>query len=96
MNLFQSVMKKDLARVTSGKVTNAEAMAILEKTKFPDYMAVELQRLQNEGIVTDNMSVKEKRDMIGRSFKTKQEAGELQWPLYDWFMDFFGPVTNCE
>ena len=92
MGLFEDVMKKNLARVMTGKITNAEAMAILEKTKFPNYMAAELQQLQNDGVVTDDMPIEVQRATIGRSFKAKQEAGKLQWPLYDWFVEFFGPV----
>lgn len=96
MNIFQDVMKKNLTRVMTGKITNAEAMAILEKTKFPNYMAAELQQLQNNGVVTDDMPMEVQRAAIGRSFKAKQEAGKLQWPLYDWFVEFFGPIPDEE
>lgn len=92
MGLFESVMKKNLADFMSGKATNADAMAILGKAQFPNYMAAELQQLQTDGVVTDDMPMEVQRAAIGRSFKVKQEAGKLQWPLYNWFVEFFGPV----
>ena len=96
MSLFESVMKKNLASFMSGKATNADAMAILEKAQFPNYMAAELQQLIADGVVTEDTAMEVQRTAIGRSFKAKQEAGKLRWPLYDWFVEFFGPVPDEE
>lgn len=92
---YDQTIRAELAQMMCNKTTNAEASRLLARAQFKNNVVLELQELIISGEVDQaTMSTLEQRNMIGRSFKRKQAAGELEWPLFDWFVEFFGPLPE--
>lgn len=59
-------------------------------------MINETAHLAKGGVNLDTISNEDLKALIKESFRKKQEAGELQFPLYDWYCDVFEPKQPAQ
>lgn len=87
MSFLSKFIKNKQDEVKKDNMTVGDARIALLKAA----MTSEAGKLQKSGVDVASLPQKELLRMLGERLKAQQEAGDGQFPYYDWFLETFNP-----